>query len=81
MTTPEQANERFTEALKDMLLGEKLQLEIVSTQTGEIIIPANRKITLTLVRKLAAATQSGWHFRRVSFRRRRELESQLNESP
>jgi DNA-directed RNA polymerase subunit beta len=34
-------------------LGEKIPLDVVNAQTGEIIIPANRKITKTLLRKLA----------------------------
>ena len=36
-----------------MLLGEKIPLDVVNAETGEIIIPANRKITKTLLRKLA----------------------------
>jgi DNA-directed RNA polymerase subunit beta len=35
------------------LLGEKIPLDVVNAETGEIIIPANRKITKTLLRKLA----------------------------
>ena len=34
--------------------GEKIPLDVVNAQSGEIIIPANRKITKTLLRKLAA---------------------------
>jgi len=34
-------------------LGEKIPLDVVNSETGEIIIPANRKITKTLLRKLA----------------------------
>ncbi len=34
-------------------LGEKIPLDVVNAETGEIIIPANRKITKTLLRKLA----------------------------
>ncbi len=45
----------LTEKLSDILLGEKIPLDVVNAQTGEIIIPANRKITKTLLRKLAAA--------------------------
>ena len=44
----------LTEKLSDILLGEKIPLDVVNAQTGEIIIPANRKITKTLLRKLAA---------------------------
>ncbi|MCP5487343.1 MAG: DNA-directed RNA polymerase subunit beta [Verrucomicrobia bacterium] len=47
--------EDLTEALSNILLGEKIPLDVVNVQTGEIIIPANRKITKTLLRKLAAA--------------------------
>ena len=35
------------------MLGEKIPLDVVNAETGEIIIPANRKITKTLLRKLA----------------------------
>jgi DNA-directed RNA polymerase subunit beta len=43
----------LTEALSNILLGEKIPLDVVNSETGEIIIPANRKITKTLLRKLA----------------------------
>ena len=46
--------EQLTEALSNILLGEKIPLDVVNSETGEIIIPANRKITKTLLRKLAA---------------------------
>ena len=46
--------EELTERLSNILLGEKIPLDVVNAQTGEIIIPANRKITKTLLRKLAA---------------------------
>ena len=46
--------EDLTEALSNVLLGEKIPLDVVNMETGEIIIPANRKITKTLLRKLAA---------------------------
>ena len=46
--------EQLTEKLSDILLGEKIPLDVVNQQTGAIIIPANRKITKTLLRKLAA---------------------------
>ena len=38
---------------RTFLLGEKIPLDVVNAETGEIIIPANRKITKTLLRKLA----------------------------
>ena len=45
----------LTEAFSNVLLGEKIPLDVLNVQTGEIIIPANRKITKTLLRKLASA--------------------------
>ena len=45
--------EELTEKLSNILLGEKIPLDVVNSETGEIIIPANRKITKTLLRKLA----------------------------
>ena len=51
----DELTEQLTEKLSDILLGEKIPLDVVNAQTGEIIIPANRKITKTLLRKLAAA--------------------------
>ena len=45
--------EQLTESLSNILLGEKIPLDVVNSETGEIIIPANRKITKTLLRKLA----------------------------
>jgi len=49
----EELRDQLTEALSNVLLGEKIPLEVVNSETGEIIIPANRKITKTLLRKLA----------------------------
>ena len=46
--------EQLTEALSNILLGEKIPLDVVNSETGEIIIPSNRKITKTLLRKLAS---------------------------
>jgi DNA-directed RNA polymerase subunit beta len=46
--------DQLTEKLSDILLGEKIPLDVVNAQSGEIIIPANRKITKTLLRKLAS---------------------------
>jgi DNA-directed RNA polymerase subunit beta len=45
--------DQLTEALSNILLGEKIPLDVVNIDSGEIIIPANRKITKTLLRKLA----------------------------
>ncbi|MEQ1839598.1 MAG: DNA-directed RNA polymerase subunit beta [Verrucomicrobiales bacterium] len=49
----EELTEQLTEKLSDILLGEKIPLDVVNGRTGEIIVPANRKITKTLLRKLA----------------------------
>jgi DNA-directed RNA polymerase subunit beta len=49
----DELREQLTEALSNILLGEKNPLDVVNSETGEIIIPANRKITKTLLRKLA----------------------------
>ncbi|MCX8090685.1 MAG: DNA-directed RNA polymerase subunit beta [Verrucomicrobiae bacterium] len=49
----EDLRDQLTEALSNILLGEKIPLDVVNSETGEIIIPANRKITKTLLRKLA----------------------------
>lgn len=50
----DELQEQLTEALSNILLGEKIPLDVVNSETGEIIIPANRKITKTLLRKLAS---------------------------
>jgi DNA-directed RNA polymerase subunit beta len=47
----------LTEALSNILLGEKIPLDVKDADNGEIIIPANRKITKTLLRKLAEASE------------------------
>ena len=44
----------LTESLSNILLGEKIPLDVTNSDTGEVIIPANRKITKNLLRKLAA---------------------------
>ncbi len=46
--------EALTESLSNILLGEKIPLDVTNSETGETIIPANRKITKTLLRRLAA---------------------------
>jgi DNA-directed RNA polymerase subunit beta len=51
----EQLLEDLTESLSNILLGEKIPLDVLNIETGEVIIPANRKITKTLLRKLASA--------------------------
>lgn len=47
--------EQLTSSLSDLLLGGKIPVDVVNIKTGEIIIPANRKITRTLLRKVAMA--------------------------
>ena len=49
--------EDLTEALSNILLGEKIPLDVKNGDTDEIIIPANRKITKTLLRRLAAVSR------------------------
>ncbi|MDR1413589.1 MAG: DNA-directed RNA polymerase subunit beta [Puniceicoccales bacterium] len=44
----------LTEALSSILLGEKIPLNIIDTESNEVILSANRKITKTLLRRLAA---------------------------
>ena len=45
---------RFNGSSSNILLGEKIPLDVVNGESGDILIPANRKITKTLLRKLAA---------------------------
>ncbi len=47
--------DQLTEKLSDILLGEKIPLDVLDSKSSEVIIPANRKITKTLLRKLADA--------------------------
>jgi len=54
----QQLTEELTEALSNILLGEKIPLDVVNAASGEIIIPANRKITKTLLGKLAAVSEN-----------------------
>jgi DNA-directed RNA polymerase subunit beta len=49
----ENLTEQLTDRLSDILLNEKVPLDVVNGQTGEIILGANKKITKTLLRKLA----------------------------
>ncbi len=49
-----QLTEDLTEALSNILLGEKIPLDVMNVEADDVIIPANRKITKTLLRKLAA---------------------------
>jgi DNA-directed RNA polymerase subunit beta len=52
-TQVSELRDHLTEALSNVLLGEKIPLDVMNAETGEIIIPANRKITKTLLRKMA----------------------------
>ncbi len=56
-TQMDKLREALTEALSNILLGEKIPLDVINGESGEIIIPANRKITKTLLRKLAAVSK------------------------
>jgi len=56
-TQMDKLREGLTEALSNILLGEKIPLDVINGETTEIIIPANRKITKTLLRKLAAVSK------------------------
>ena len=49
----DELTEQLTDKLSDILLGEKIPLDVVNGKSGQIIIPANRKITKTLLRQLA----------------------------
>lgn len=53
----DKVREGLTEALSNILLGEKIPLDVRNGETGEIIIPANRKITKTLLRRLATISK------------------------
>ncbi|NDV62637.1 DNA-directed RNA polymerase subunit beta [Puniceicoccales bacterium CK1056] len=57
-TQMDRLRESLTESLSNILLGEKIPLDVVNGESGEIIIPANRKITKTLLRKLASVYKS-----------------------
>jgi DNA-directed RNA polymerase subunit beta len=57
-TQMDRLRESLTESLSNILLGEKIPLDVVNGETGEVIIPANRKITKTLLRKLASVYKS-----------------------
>ena len=51
----EDLREQLTDALSNILLGEKIPLDVMNRETGDVIIPANRKITKTLLRKLSSS--------------------------
>ena len=56
-THSDRLRDELTESLSNVLLGEKIPLDVKNSETGEIIIPANRKITKTLLRRLAAVSK------------------------
>src|SRR5271154_219501 len=56
-TQMDKLREGLTEALSNILLGEKIPLDVINGESSEVIIPANRKITKTLLRKLAAVSK------------------------
>ena len=53
----QELREDLTEALSNILLGEKIPLDVIDAEANEVIIPANRKITKTLLRKLALVSE------------------------
>ena len=57
-TADSRLREEMTESLSNILLGEKIPLDVKNSDTGEAIIPANRKITKTLLRRLASVSRS-----------------------
>ncbi|MCE9519886.1 MAG: DNA-directed RNA polymerase subunit beta, partial [Verrucomicrobia bacterium] len=57
-TKVEQFTEQLTEKLCEILLNEKINLDVVNGESGEVIIPANKKITKTLLRTLAESHRS-----------------------
>jgi len=46
--------EGLTESLVNILLGERIPVDIISSETRELVCPANRKMTYTLLRRLAS---------------------------
>jgi DNA-directed RNA polymerase subunit beta len=53
----DKVREDLTESLSNILLGEKIPLDVKNGDTDEVVIPANRKITKTLLRRLAAVSK------------------------
>ena len=53
----DKVREDLTESLSNILLGEKIPLDVKNGDTDEVMIPANRKITKTLLRRLAAVSK------------------------
>lgn len=48
----------LVEDFANYILGERLPLDIVEAQSGELLIPANKKITKSLIRKMV----KHWYF-------------------
>ncbi len=57
-TLESKLREEMTDTLSNFLLGEKIPLDVRNSDTGEEIIPANRKITKTLLRRLASVSRT-----------------------
>jgi DNA-directed RNA polymerase subunit beta len=45
----------LTDSFSNVLLGEKLPLDVLNAETEKVIIPANHKITKAMLRELAIA--------------------------
>lgn len=56
--TCDELSDQLAEKLSDILLGEKIPLDVVDSKSGELIIPANCGITEAMLKKLAAAHSS-----------------------
>ncbi|MDR2512851.1 MAG: DNA-directed RNA polymerase subunit beta [Puniceicoccales bacterium] len=56
-TQTDKLRDELTESLSNILLGEKIPLDVKNAESHEIIIPANRKITKTLLRRLASVSK------------------------
>ena len=50
--------EQLTDKLSDVLMGEKIPLDVVDGQSGEILIEANKKVTKSLLHKVAEHHES-----------------------
>ena len=56
-TQTDKLRDELTESLSNILLGEKIPLDVKNAESHEVIIPANRKITKTLLRRLASVSK------------------------
>ena len=50
--------DQLTDKLSDVLMGEKIPLDVVDGQSGEILIEANKKVTKSLLHKVAEHHES-----------------------